>query len=174
MVVGLALQSVAALACVGDCNGDGVVAINELITGVNIALGQAGVDACTAMDMNGDGTVTINELVAAVNSALNECAGGPTITLTGSCAAPRHGSHDLKPCDAGTPITVFRCDDQSQCLHQQGLTMVGATTVADGGGWSVQTPTPSSTAPSALAASAACCAPAWRATRPSRRPRSRQ
>jgi len=25
--------------CVGDCNGDGMVAINELITGVNIALG---------------------------------------------------------------------------------------------------------------------------------------
>ncbi len=30
--------------CVGDCNGDGSVAINELITGVNIALGAADVE----------------------------------------------------------------------------------------------------------------------------------
>ena len=31
--------SASAQTCVGDCNGDGMVAINELITGVNIALG---------------------------------------------------------------------------------------------------------------------------------------
>ena len=31
----------AAQVCVGDCNGDGTVTINELITGVNIALGSA-------------------------------------------------------------------------------------------------------------------------------------
>ena len=28
-------------ACVGNCNGDSVVAVNELIAGVNIALGNA-------------------------------------------------------------------------------------------------------------------------------------
>ena len=59
--------------CVGDCNGDGMVAINELITGVNIALGSAPVSSCPAIDANGDGEVTINELIAAVNNALGGC-----------------------------------------------------------------------------------------------------
>ncbi len=60
-------------ACTGDCNYNGIVAINELIVGVNIALGNANVSTCTAMDANGDGTVAINELIQAVNNALNGC-----------------------------------------------------------------------------------------------------
>ncbi len=59
-------------ACTGDCNGDGVVAINELILGVNIALG-APVAGCAAIDTNGDGEVAINELIAAVGRALSGC-----------------------------------------------------------------------------------------------------
>lgn len=61
------------IGCVGDCNSDGTVAINELITGVNIALGSASVDACSSLDTNFDGSVAINELIAAVNHALNGC-----------------------------------------------------------------------------------------------------
>jgi hypothetical protein len=59
--------------CVGDCNGDGEVTINELITGVNIALGASPVSSCPAIDANGNGEVTINELISAVNNALNGC-----------------------------------------------------------------------------------------------------
>jgi hypothetical protein len=59
--------------CQGDCNGDGMVAINELINGVNIALGSAAVSTCASVDANGDGMVTINELIAAVTRALNGC-----------------------------------------------------------------------------------------------------
>jgi len=59
--------------CVGDCNGDGMVAINELITGVNIALGSLPLSNCPAFDQNGNGMVGINELIAAVNNALNGC-----------------------------------------------------------------------------------------------------
>lgn len=60
-------------ACPGDCDGNGTVAINELITGVNIALGAAALDTCAAFDGDGDGTVAINELIAAVNAALAGC-----------------------------------------------------------------------------------------------------
>ena len=59
--------------CPGDCNGDGEVTINELITAVNIALGSQQVSACQAADTSHDGSVTINELISAVNSALNGC-----------------------------------------------------------------------------------------------------
>jgi hypothetical protein len=55
----------------GDCNGDGVVTINELILGVNIALGSLPLTECPAFDTNHDGRVTIEELIAAVNAAQN-------------------------------------------------------------------------------------------------------
>jgi hypothetical protein len=68
---GLFVATSASAQCVGDCNGDGTVAINELIIGVNIALGSAQVSACPSFDVNGDGMVTINELITAVNNALD-------------------------------------------------------------------------------------------------------
>lgn len=153
-VVGLGLRPGSALACVGDCDGDGRVAINELVVGVNIALGSQLLSACEQFDCEGSGTVPINCLIQGVNGALTGCpatptatAGSPTITLTGSCATPGTGGDGLMPCDTGTPIVVFRCDDRAQCLHRQGLTMVGATTVASGGGWSVQVPPAGAGAP---------------------------
>ena len=62
-----------AVACVGDCNGDGEVTVDELLTMVNIALGTADVSTCTAGDANRDGQVTIDEILAAVNAALTGC-----------------------------------------------------------------------------------------------------
>jgi len=60
-------------ACVGDCSGDGFVTIDELIAGVNIALGTASVDTCPSFDTSGDGAVTIDELLKAVTAALGGC-----------------------------------------------------------------------------------------------------
>jgi hypothetical protein len=59
--------------CTGDCNGDGVVTVDELITGVNIALGTASLDTCSVFDSTGDGAVTVDELIGAVNNALTGC-----------------------------------------------------------------------------------------------------
>jgi hypothetical protein len=59
--------------CVGDCNGDGSVTVDEIVTGVNIALGNAEVDDCPRFDRNCDGTVTVDEIVTAVSNALNGC-----------------------------------------------------------------------------------------------------
>jgi len=61
--------------CAGDCNGDGAVTVDELIKGVNIALGSASLDQCSSFDTNGDGEVTVDELVRAVNNALTGCGG---------------------------------------------------------------------------------------------------
>jgi hypothetical protein len=71
-----------AAACTGDCNNDGAVAINELITGVTVALGAAPLAACSACDRNGDRAVTVEELIAAVNNALLGCQAPPTPTAT--------------------------------------------------------------------------------------------
>jgi len=59
--------------CVGDCNGDGAVTINELILGVNILLDAQPFTACPAFDSNSTDTVTIEELVRAVNHLLRAC-----------------------------------------------------------------------------------------------------
>jgi hypothetical protein len=50
------------------------VTINELLLGVNIALGSLPVTACRAFE-NAQGTVDIAQLIKAVNAALNGCAG---------------------------------------------------------------------------------------------------
>jgi hypothetical protein len=54
----------------GDCNGDGVVTIDELILGVNISLDNLPITACPAFDTDGSGGVSIDELIQAVNAAL--------------------------------------------------------------------------------------------------------
>ncbi len=64
----------ALLPCVGDCNGDGQISVDELVTGVNLALGGAPISVCPAFDVNNDGRVTIDELLRAVASALNGCS----------------------------------------------------------------------------------------------------
>jgi hypothetical protein len=59
--------------CIGDCDDDGAVSINELIVGVNIALGNAGIETCAAFDADDSLAVSINELVAAVRNAGRGC-----------------------------------------------------------------------------------------------------
>lgn len=57
--------------CASDCDGDGRVAINELVAAVGIALGS---DArCDAADRDANGAVTIEELIAGVRAALEGC-----------------------------------------------------------------------------------------------------
>jgi len=55
---------------IGDCNRNGEVAIDELIRGVNIALGTAPVSECTPFDRVADGQVSVAELVKGVLNAL--------------------------------------------------------------------------------------------------------
>jgi YVTN family beta-propeller protein len=69
-----ATATAAAMRCGGDCNGDRIVTVNELVRSVSIALGRQPAGACEAADMDGDGRVTIAELVAAVDRFLTGCS----------------------------------------------------------------------------------------------------
>ncbi len=60
--------------CTGDCSNDGNVTVNELVRGVNIALGRTPIDQCPTFDTDGSGMVSVSELVAAVNSSLLGCS----------------------------------------------------------------------------------------------------
>ena len=94
----LFLAPLPALGCPGDCDGDRAVTINELVVGVEIALGNAGLERCRAADGNGDLQVAIGELVAAVDAALSGCP-APTPTV---------GPLD---CGDGTADADEECDD---------------------------------------------------------------
>lgn len=59
--------------CPGDCNGDGMVTVDEIVRIVSIALGTANIDTCLAADIDGSGSVTVDEIVTAVSNALNGC-----------------------------------------------------------------------------------------------------
>ncbi|HVM97203.1 MAG TPA: putative Ig domain-containing protein [Candidatus Acidoferrales bacterium] len=104
----LLLPTVLIAACVGDCNADGVVTVDELLLGVNIALGSAAATACAAVDANGDGEVTINELLAAVQSALNGCPPRetPPVTETGTTTPTQTGTPGQFPTTTPTPTAT--------------------------------------------------------------------
>jgi hypothetical protein len=59
--------------CIGDCGEDGQVTVDEVLTMVNIALGNAPVSDCLHGDSGGDGQITVDEILTAVNNALNGC-----------------------------------------------------------------------------------------------------
>jgi hypothetical protein len=61
LLVTAAATPVRAQQCAGDCNGDGMVAINELVTGVGIVLSSIR-RSLRGVRLNVDGEVTINEI----------------------------------------------------------------------------------------------------------------
>jgi len=83
----LSASTAAEAQCVGDCNSDGSVAINELIIGVNIALGTQPASACVAFQDQG-GMVNISQLIKGVNNALGTCPAAATPTATSVQSTP--------------------------------------------------------------------------------------
>lgn len=89
LVLSIGAARAPAQSCIGDCDGDGTVQINELVLGVGIALGTNNLSACPNLD-NGQGMVSVDRLVAAVNNALcscSPCTSGATATPTPTTTA---------------------------------------------------------------------------------------
>lgn len=68
----LLMRAGAALACPGDCNGDGFVTVEELTLAVDIQRGGPRAGSCPGLDVDGGGVSTA-EIVAAVGNALTGC-----------------------------------------------------------------------------------------------------
>jgi hypothetical protein len=77
LLVLLTCRTVEAQPCTGDCGGDFVVSVEEVVFGINVALGRADREACTGLA--GDGAITIDVLITAVLNALNGCTGAPEV-----------------------------------------------------------------------------------------------
>jgi len=59
--------------CVGDCDGDGAVTVDEIVFMVDVALGIVDIGSCDRADANSDGDVTVDEITSAVTNALDGC-----------------------------------------------------------------------------------------------------
>lgn len=55
----------------GDCDLDGRVSVDEIVTSVNIALERMAIAACADADVDFDDAVAVNEIVTAVGAALD-------------------------------------------------------------------------------------------------------
>jgi hypothetical protein len=89
-------------ACVGDCRGNGQVAIDDLILGVTIALGQRAVTDCPAF-ADANRKVTIAQLIRAVTHALDGCPRS-TSTATAEADAPPTETATPFPSPTNTPV----------------------------------------------------------------------
>jgi hypothetical protein len=63
--------------CAGDCDENGTVTLNELVTLVSIALDSMPIEACGAGNPDGNRAIDLTEIVTAVNRALRGCAPPP-------------------------------------------------------------------------------------------------
>lgn len=100
----LGIRSVPALGlpvaiCAGDCNHDRRTAVDELVTGVGIALGTIGLARCPVVDLSGDGEVNVGELVRAVGAALGGCA-APQFEAS-ACEVPLPAGQDSARVECG-------------------------------------------------------------------------
>jgi hypothetical protein len=60
--------------CIGDCDGSGGVSVDELLTGIRLALDSGPpIESCGAFDRDRDRSVSVDELVGAVAAALGGC-----------------------------------------------------------------------------------------------------
>ncbi len=80
-----------AAACPGDCSGDDQVTVDELIKGVNVALGDSAMNSCPEFDRDGDGAVRVDELLRGVAASINGCPVLTIRTIAGSGLAGYDG-----------------------------------------------------------------------------------
>ncbi len=73
VVFAATLAGEARATCVGDCNADTTVAVDEILLALQVTLGAAPLDGCAAVDRNLDGEATVDEILAAINVALDGC-----------------------------------------------------------------------------------------------------
>src|SRR5436189_17886 len=116
VVISAALVSrVSLAACPGDCGNDGDVTVNELIQGVNIALGNAALNQCASFDTSGNlpgptGSAPINVYVGSDPPFATTLSAGmlatPTVT-PGPTPTPGPSGSQRIVYAAGLPSHIF-------------------------------------------------------------------
>jgi len=115
--------------CAGDCDESGQVTVDEVLTLVNAALGNALAAACDPGDIDHNSRITVDEILSAVNNTLNGCALSLTATPSATPTATQTPSQ-------GSAIAIRDAvarDSQGQAIRSgQTVTTEGIVTVAAG------------------------------------------
>jgi len=115
--------------CVGDCNQDAHVTIDELVAMVNMALAGVGQSVCSWGDRNADGTIDVSEIVGAVDAALYGCAAAPAVTPAPTPSPtgtpPVCGNGKVEPPETCDDANTVNGDGCERCVTQPGFTCVG-------------------------------------------------
>jgi hypothetical protein len=82
--------------CLGDCDGDGQVRIDELLRGVAIGLGAVAVETCALYACPAPGCVIIQVLISSVEHALRGCP-PPPATATHTAIATHSATPTRTP-----------------------------------------------------------------------------
>ena len=135
LVLILTMRPVDAQQCVGDCDGDSTVEINELVRGVNINLGLQAIDVCPVFDCEDTGTAPVSCLIRGVNNSLNGCgstecpieAGTYTITQTAG-GVLRVGTLPPISFPAGGTVVLDVKPARADCFHDAVVPFPGGFT----------------------------------------------
>ena len=92
-------RGVVAGSCTGDCDGSGTVTVDEILLGINLALGEEPVERCRIFDDSLDGMVTVDEILISVGSGLQGCPLPRIRTVAGNGIAGLNG-------DGGDPLAT--------------------------------------------------------------------
>jgi len=120
-------------ACAGDCNGDRVVSVDELVIGTRIALGTARVGRCSSFDGNASGTIEITELVEGVSSALDGCPPELDAETFATFVAAVHGLDAASEALVDSLQFFNQAGDSSAIVRSSGFEGSGAGECARGG-----------------------------------------
>lgn len=126
MVACVASSSTHAL-CVGDCNEDGSVRVDELVRAVQIALTGQSPSQCPSLDQNENNVVSVDELVAAVASNLTNCTPRPVRTPTPT-PSPTVSQPSFRVCGCVDEFTTNSCGQRGYIVT---LNPLGLSTSPD-------------------------------------------
>ncbi len=108
--------------CFGDCDKDGRVEIDELVSGVEMALGRLAATDC--FDLNNDGHVMVDELISAIGAAVYGCVSGtPPPTTTPGARTPT-------PTPTPTPSPTATTSPGGSSVPQRAAGTIQATSTA--------------------------------------------
>jgi hypothetical protein len=95
--------------CVGDCDRNDTVTIDELLTLVNVALGLSSVSTCPIGDDDGNHAISIDEILSAVKYAEQGCPDTPG--FCSKCSCEFVGGHGVLTLRGAVPSCTGPCQE---------------------------------------------------------------
>lgn len=117
--------------CSGDCDGDGSVTVDELVTIADIALAARPLEDCAAADVDSSQTIDVGELLLAVRRALEGCPAEGAVFKIRACASLEDPEGQTFHALIRDPAVIAQAEELVGAGQQQILS--GALLAGDGG-----------------------------------------